>query len=151
MAADRDTGRRIAAAAQRLLGVPFRLHGRDPAIGIDCVGLVLLSVRAAGFQVAEPPPYRVRGGHATPAMRWLETLGLDRADTKAAGDIILADVSPIQTHLLIDCGPDCGGAMIHAHAGLGRVVEMAWPAQWRLVSRLRVAQGCLRVAQGWGD
>lgn len=141
MTADRETGRRIAAAARSLLGVPFRLYGRDPAIGIDCVGLALLSVRAAGFHVAEPPPYRMRSGHATPAMRWLEGLGLTQADEPAAGDIVVANVSSIQTHLLIDGGTDRGGTMIHAHAGLARVVEMAWPVEWRLTSRWRVIQG----------
>lgn len=127
-------GERIAAAARSLLGVPFRLHGRDPATGIDCVGLVLLSVRAAGFPVAEPPPYRVRSGGAAPAVAWMNALCLDEADDPAAGDIVMAAVSPIQLHLMIDGG----GAMIHAHAGLGRVVEMAWPAEWRLLSRRRV-------------
>lgn len=135
MAAEGETGRRIAAAARSFLGVPFRLHGRDPATGIDCVGLALLSVRAAGFPVAEPPPYRLRSGHATPAMRWMETLGLAEADDRAAGDVLVAAVSPIQLHLLVDGG----AALIHAHAGLGRVVEMAWPAEWRLLSRCRVA------------
>ncbi len=138
MGSDDEAGRRIAAAARGFLGVPFRLHGRDPGTGIDCVGLALLSVRAAGFPVAEPPPYRVRSGHAAPAMRWMEALGLTEARSPAAGDIIVAAVSPIQIHLLVDGGPGRDGGLIHAHAGLGRVVEMAWPAEWRLLSRRRV-------------
>lgn len=134
-------GQRIAAAARSLLGVPFRLHGRDPAAGVDCVGLALFSVRAAGVQVAEPPPYRIRGDRHIPAMRWLETLGLETlglrlADDAAVGDIVVAQVSPIQMHLLVDGGV----AMINAHAGLGRVVEMPWPTEWRLMSRFRVGE-----------
>ena len=34
------SGAAIAAAARALVGVPFRLQGRDPALGLDCVGLV---------------------------------------------------------------------------------------------------------------
>ena len=38
----------LAEAALGLLGVPFRLHGRDPATGLDCVGLVAEALRRAG-------------------------------------------------------------------------------------------------------
>lgn len=31
----------FADAAEALLGAPFRLGGRDPATGIDCVGLAI--------------------------------------------------------------------------------------------------------------
>ncbi len=35
----------LAAAALNLIGTPFRLHGRDPATGLDCVGLVAEAMR----------------------------------------------------------------------------------------------------------
>ena len=41
------SGAAIAAAARALVGVPFRLQGRDPALGLDCVGLVGAAMRAA--------------------------------------------------------------------------------------------------------
>lgn len=131
-----DPGERIAAAARALLGVPFRLHGRDPATGIDCVGLVLLSLRAAGFVIPEPPPYQLRSSHRSPAMRWAEALGIPQADAARAGDVVIAAIGPMQSHLAVD-----GGAMmIHAHAGLGKVVEMAWSPEWLLLSRFRIAR-----------
>ena len=43
------SGAAIAAAARALVGVPFRLQGRDPVLGLDCVGLVGAAMRAAGY------------------------------------------------------------------------------------------------------
>jgi hypothetical protein len=36
-----------------LLGTPFRLHGRSPDIGLDCVGVVAACLFEAGYQIQE--------------------------------------------------------------------------------------------------
>ena len=38
----------IIAAARAAIGARFRLHGRDPATGLDCVGLVACAAPRAG-------------------------------------------------------------------------------------------------------
>lgn len=38
-------GPRLDIAARRYLGVPFLHQGRDPSVGIDCVGLLVLAAR----------------------------------------------------------------------------------------------------------
>ena len=43
------TGHDIAEAARRLIGVPFRHQGRDPDVGLDCVGVVVVAYDAAGI------------------------------------------------------------------------------------------------------
>jgi hypothetical protein len=50
----------LAAAALNLIGTPFRLHGRDPARGLDCVGLVAEAMRRAGFHPVPPGGYGLR-------------------------------------------------------------------------------------------
>ena len=63
-------GCQLAAAALYLVGAPFRLHGRDPRTGVDCVGLVLLALEGAGLRVPDIPRYTIRQDvpHALPAL-----------------------------------------------------------------------------------
>ena len=46
---------RVVAAARACIGVPYRHLGRDPARGLDCVGLLLHAFAAAGLAVAGAP------------------------------------------------------------------------------------------------
>lgn len=39
----------IPVEARKLLDVPFRLYGRDPNVGIDCVGVTAIAATQAGF------------------------------------------------------------------------------------------------------
>ncbi|MGB3625580.1 MAG: hypothetical protein WA989_07125, partial [Henriciella sp.] len=50
----------FAGAARALIGTPFRLHGRDPASGIDCVGLVHCALLAIGRRPPPLPHYTLR-------------------------------------------------------------------------------------------
>ncbi|MEG8037878.1 hypothetical protein QP166_00400 [Sphingomonas sp. LR60] len=55
-------GERVLAAAQQLVGVRFRVQGRDPALGLDCVGLVAVALWRAGAAVTVPRDYAVARG-----------------------------------------------------------------------------------------
>lgn len=114
-------GEAVVARARAVLGVPFRLHGRDPASGLDCVGLALI---AYGREMATPP-YGLRTGMPA-AMRWLEQAGLTPVETVRPGDLLLVRPWPLHAHLMI--ATDEGS--VHAHAGLGRVVEMPGTTVW---------------------
>jgi len=129
------TGAAIARAAEALIGTPFRLHGRDPATGLDCVGLVAAALAGAGLRSRPPEGYTLR---ALGIERWLaaaEQSGLVPVkEPSLPGDILLLKPGPGQFHLALVS--TCGGS-IHAHAGLGRVVLqpglLPWPrlGHWR--------------------
>ena len=53
-------GDSLAGAAEALIGCPFRLHGRDPAGGLDCVGLVAAAMTAIGLTPIAPTGYGLR-------------------------------------------------------------------------------------------
>ena len=53
------SGAALAAAAESLVGTRFRLHGRDPDTGLDCVGLLAASLAAKEAATA-PPAKRTR-------------------------------------------------------------------------------------------
>lgn len=114
-------GAAAAGAARALVGARFRLHGRDPATGLDCVG-----VAAAALGGEAPADYAMRTGDADRAASWIAAAGLSRVATGRPGDMVLMRSAPTQLHLgvLVEDG------IVHADAGLRRVVERPGPAPW---------------------
>lgn len=114
--------------ARGAIGARFRLHGRDVAHGLDCVGLAGL---AYGAQV--PRGYALRGGSAERIAAVVCAAGLVRAGDARPGDLVLFRAGAGQLHL----GIASEAGVIHADAGLRRVVERPgvppWPelARWR--------------------
>jgi murein DD-endopeptidase / murein LD-carboxypeptidase len=131
-------GARAWDAALRLVGTPFRLHGRDPASGLDCVGLVAAAYAFAGHAPSPVPNrYRLSGPEPDIAARWLSASGAMHVQDAEVGDIGLCDMSHgarRQLHLML-LGP--GGA-VQAHAGLRRVVISPVPASGVLLGRWRI-------------
>ena len=127
-------GEKVVAAARSALGARFRLHGRDPATGLDCVGLAAFAMSEAGCDAAVPTGYAMRGGKPADIVSLIDAAGLTRAAEDAPGDLVLCASGPGQLHLAISTG----GGLIHADAMLRRVTErsgdMPWPviARWRL-------------------
>ena len=124
---------RAVAAARSAIGARFRLHGRDPATGLDCVGLAALALRAAGARLEVPTGYALRSGDVGRVVAAIEAAGLVRAEAPRTGDLLLFEAGPGQLHFAIQS--DTG--MIHADATLRRVVErcdLPWPVigRWRL-------------------
>lgn len=127
---------RIVAAARAMLGVPFRLHGRSRETGVDCAGLVLLALTEAGHEAAAdgaPARYSIRGGHPERIAEAMRAAGLRPVRKGRAGDLVLVQAAVAQFHLMIATGD----GHVHAHAGIGRVVEMPGGSSWPIVARYR--------------
>ena len=132
------SGAALAAAAARFVGVPFRLHGRDPARGLDCVGLVAASLAEIGQPALVPVGYRLRQLEVHGFLGAAARAGLaETAGPTEPGDVLLVRPGPAQHHLVVVAS----GGFVHAHAGLGRVVltpaPLGWPVEhhWRLAAR----------------
>lgn len=118
-------GMALAKAAEALAGAPFRLHGRDPETGLDCVGLCLAALAAIGRPVRIPACYGLRNRSIANLLRFVDEAGLaEAAGPIRPGDIILIRPGTAQFHLSIAAGP---GRFIQAHAGLRRVVVTPGP------------------------
>ncbi|MCL4672535.1 MAG: peptidoglycan endopeptidase [Sphingomonadaceae bacterium] len=128
-------GQGIADAACALIGTPFRLHGRDPVNGVDCVGLVACALESAGTAVATPTGYRLHNRTIGHWLAFAVRAGLVPCSGPVSpGDILLVEPGPWQHHLLVAARDD---SFIHAHAGLGRVVAMPGPLPWAVRHRWR--------------
>ena len=126
----------LADAAESYVGAPFRLHGRDPATGLDCVGVLSASLTSYGRTVHLPESYALR-------MRTLPDLAQFAAGNGFApasgmtvpGDVLLVRIGPCQLHLLVATNT---GQFVHAHAGLRRVIRGALPAEWPVIAHWRL-------------
>jgi len=126
-------GEAALAAARKAVGARFRLHGRDPASGLDCVGLAALALRAEGFEGAVPSGYAMRSGDAARVIGTIAAAGLVAAKDRRPGDLLLLRVGPGQLHFAIDAG----SGIVHADAMLRRVVERPG-TNWPVIGRWRV-------------
>ena len=130
-------GWQLAQAAEDFIGVPFRPGGRDPATGLDCLGLVLAALDRAGFAAPaiSSGPWRRLSHSDTLALLPLHGFRPVQGQT-TAGDLLIARTGPGQHHVLVH---GRGAYAIHAHAGLRRVVRTTEPigtpiARWRLTA-----------------
>ena len=130
-----NRGDRVAAEAAQLVGTPFRLHGRDPATGLDCVGLAAAALHRAGIPLAVPTGYALRNRDITRHLGFATQAGLAAVSGAVMpGDLVLVTPGLAQHHLVI-AAPGCG--YIHAHAGLRRVVLSPGPLEWPIAAHWR--------------
>lgn len=121
---------KIVARARDLVGVRFRPQGRVAATGLDCIGLA-----AAALRLEVPPAgYRLRGGSIEKLDEGLRAAGLRPVGEARAGDLLVLAVGAGQLHLAIFTGD----GIVHADAGLRRIVERPGPAPWPLLGAWRL-------------
>ena len=130
-----DVGDRIAARAASLVGVPFRLRGRNVDAGLDCIGVVADALSCTGRAFDVPKDYTLRGGHDGPISGFFgrSCFGVVIGEPVQPGDILSLRPAIHQAHLAITTA---GGA-VHAHAGLRRVVLTPLPLPWPVIGHWR--------------
>jgi len=127
----------LAEAARALIGCPFRLHGRDPATGLDCVGLVSAVLAAGGVRPAAPSGYGLRNLDIAQWLPLAQQSGLVPAPgTMCAGEVLLIALAHCQHHLVIAAD---AVTVIHAHAGLRCVVLQPLDPAWQVHAKWRFA------------
>jgi cell wall-associated NlpC family hydrolase len=122
----------IVAAARACVGTRFRSQGRVPGLGLDCVGVVLVAAAAAGITVV-PPAYALGGDHEAEAERLLSASGCGAVAAALPGDILVLAPAVQRRHLAVITP----AGIVHADAGLGRVVEAPLAAGWAIIGAWR--------------
>lgn len=121
---------RIVRRARRLAGIHFRPQGRSAASGLDCIGLA-----AAALRIEAPAAgYALRGGSLARLEDGLRAAGLRPVAEAKAGDLLVLAAGAGQLHLAIFTGD----GIVHADAGLRRIVERPGPPPWPLLGAWRL-------------
>ena len=129
-------GLAMAAAAEELVGCPFKFRGRNTQTGLDCLGVVIASLEAVGRPVSPPRDYALRNLAFEPFAAAVRGAGLvDVTQPICAGDVLLLRPSAAQFHAGVI---GASGSLIHAHCGLRRVVTTPLPLPWPIERHWRL-------------
>lgn len=123
----------IVAAARRCVGTRFRPQGRTPGVALDCIGVALVAAHGGGVGFVVPP-YRLGGDGEAALDAGLAAQGCVAVERAAPGDLLVIAPAPGRRHL----GIVTGRGVVHAHAGLGRVVEGPLDPDWVAVGTWRL-------------
>lgn len=140
---DRLSGIRIVEKAREYVGTPFHQDARSKGVGIDCVGLLVCTLKELGMEIAD-----VRGyGSARDDFEFLQQKivaycrKLEPIEDLSNGDILLFRGRLMYNHCGFFASPE---NMIHAYSspGFRQVVEHRIDEGWqsRLVARYRLTE-----------
>ncbi len=129
----------VVDRAQGLIGTRFRAQGREPALGLDCLGLAMLAYGVEASAIRRD--YRLSGDHKRELMAGLASGFRRVARTQVrSGDLLLIRIAERQFHLAVRT--DAG--FVHADVRRG-VVETpgapVWPVAAVYRKRVRAKRG----------
>ncbi len=120
--------RNIFLTARTCVGSPFRHQGRSPALGLDCVGLIVFTLNSLGLKCFDFLDYKKN------PMKNAISPHVDRAgfiqkskSDMTAGDLVIMRFGKYMEHAAIVS--DRG--IIHACEKYGKVVEHGLDMEWR--------------------
>lgn len=123
----------IVARARGLVGARFLPQGRDPARGVDCLGLAQISYRVAPGAV--PNDYQLSGSGNGDELRAGLAQHFRRISrhAKRPGDLMLLRPGRDQWHLAVLTD----GGFVHADARRRAVVETPGDPEWPVAGYYR--------------
>lgn len=129
---------RMIEAARACLGTPFHHQGRVAGAGLDCIGLLIVAMQAAGLEVEDRTDYGPRPDGVS-LIAALEAHGWARIETGEinGGDVLVFRYDHQPQHVALATSST---TLIHSFAPVGKVVETAIGAYWmrRLVGVYRL-------------
>jgi cell wall-associated NlpC family hydrolase len=116
------------SAAMDCVGARFRLQGRDPAYGLDCVGLISYCARAAGCKVVDKLNYDVTTDPAILACH-LQESGFYKKEHGflEPADVVIFSFFGSPNHAAISTA----SGIVHADMRLRKVVHHRLASSWR--------------------
>src|SRR5208282_1236553 len=95
----------MIAAARACRSTPFHHQGRKPGVGLDCIGLIVVALRAAGMKVHDRNDYGKRpDGKSLEAA--LAAHGAAPVSEISAGDVLLFRYDGQPQHVALATGTD---------------------------------------------
>jgi cell wall-associated NlpC family hydrolase len=126
---------RLDVAARAYLGVPFLHQGRDPRVGIDCVGLLVQSAKDCGWEsllAHDFTGYARNPAHGELERRLRDALGRPPACCPRPGDVVSIDFKGQTRHVaIVGVLPDGRLSLIHTYNAPAKVIEHGLDEKWR--------------------
>lgn len=117
---------RLDEAARQYLGVKFLHQGRNPRVGIDCVGLIVCATWACGIRHPSQhdyPRYHRHPAHGILEERMRAAFGPPHDGPLRSGDMVTVEYHGRTRHVGIIGEQDGVLTIIHTNSTLGRVTE----------------------------
>jgi NlpC/P60 family putative phage cell wall peptidase len=118
---------RMICAARACLGTPFHHQGRCPKVGLDCIGLIVVALRAVGSPVRDRQDYSARPDGRT-LVQALVDHGARKVEAFTTGDVLVFRYDHQPQHVALATSTT---TMIHSFAPAGGVVETSIGPYWR--------------------
>lgn len=118
----------LIRAARDCLGTPFHHQGRQPGVGLDCGGLLVVALRAVGVDPIDMAGYarRPHGGTLERLLDSQSFLVRVAIQERAVADVLLMRFGAEPQHLALLTGE----TIIHAWEAVGKVVEHRLDGRW---------------------
>lgn len=118
----------IVRHARMMVGTPFHHLGRTPGVGLDCIGLIVISARQSGIDVVDTTVYAKmppKEGLLLPKLA--EQMDEVPLDEMQPGDIIVFGKRPYHVAIF------AGKTIIHSvgDPGIRKTVENIYDEKWR--------------------
>lgn len=127
-------GPRLDLAARRYLGVPFLHQGRDPSIGIDCVGLLVAAARDCGLQELAAHDFASYGrdpSNGELEARLRAAFGGPVSCCPLPGDVVSVDFKGQTRHVGVIGADGDRLTLIHTYKAPAKVIEHGLDDKWR--------------------
>ena len=139
--------------ARNLVGVPYQHMGRNPKVGLDCVGLLLATGRATGcnergFRDLPYGRYPAGWQMVDEFGKFLDVVWDQRKNTEPLqpflenGDVLIVAFRKLPMHIGIVSIKKGGWNIIHAYSVTKKVVEHGLDGSW-----LSMGRALLRVRE----
>lgn len=130
--------RLIFEKAREYIGTPFHQQGRVKGRGLDCVGIVLCVGEDLGLKYNDGRPigrfdYKDYGMYPVMDSMQTEAEKIFIKKTRkemVPGDIVTMRAPFIVHHMAVVSQLEQGLGIIHAHGGVGKIVEHLLDARW---------------------
>lgn len=117
----------MIAAVMACVGTPFHHQGRLPAVGLDCIGLVIVGLKAAGVSVCDRFDYGLRPDGVSLVTALKEHGALEVTNIQR-GDVLVFRYDNQPQHVGIALNED---ELIHSFAPARCVVTSGIGPYWR--------------------
>lgn len=117
----------LITTARTCLGTPFHHQGRLPGVGLDCIGLIVVALKAVGIEVRDRTDYSPRPDGKSLIAALIDHGAVPKSEIEA-GDILVFRYDNQPQHVALATSDD---SMIHAFAPAGEVVETLIGDYWK--------------------